>query len=150
MKYSSYGRIRSIFYWHVLTSIQAWISNYIHYIVWDKITNSFPNFNCATVEAWEWLSDFIPHFTGDVITYPYLRAERRQPDRDYKLIWSGLCWCVSYRLIARLRSDLRICSLWSAKQIFKNHVGLYSQLCVCAYPSTFRCQDIYRRSHYPV
>ena len=27
------------FYWHGLTLISAWISNYIHHIVWDEITN---------------------------------------------------------------------------------------------------------------
>ena len=37
----------------------------------------FPNFNGATVDVWEWISYFIPHFTGHVITYPCW---------DYKLI----------------------------------------------------------------
>ena len=41
----------------------TWISNYIHYKVWDKITYPFPN--------WEWISNFIPHFSGHVITYPW-------------------------------------------------------------------------------
>ena len=27
-----------------------------------------PNFNGATVEVWEWISNFIPHFIGHVIT----------------------------------------------------------------------------------
>ena len=30
----------------------------------------FINFNGATFEVWEWISNFIPHFTGHVITYP--------------------------------------------------------------------------------
>ena len=46
----------------------SWISNHIHYFEWDEITYSFPNFNCAPVEVWEWKSNFIPHFTGQVIT----------------------------------------------------------------------------------
>ena len=29
--------------------------------VWNEITYPFPNFNGATVEVWEWLSNFIPH-----------------------------------------------------------------------------------------
>ena len=29
----------------------------------DEITYSFPNFNGWTVEFWEWISDFILHFT---------------------------------------------------------------------------------------
>ena len=28
------------------------------------------NFNGATVEFWEWRSNFIPHIIGDVITFP--------------------------------------------------------------------------------
>ena len=33
-------------------SDQAWISNHIHYKVWDEITNpvGFPKFNCAVIE----------------------------------------------------------------------------------------------------
>ena len=37
--------------------------------VWDEITYPFPNFNCSTVEVWEWISNFIPHFIIDVIIY---------------------------------------------------------------------------------
>ena len=57
-------------YWHGWTLILAWISNYIHYNVWDEITYPLPNFNGGTVEIWEWIRNFIPHFTGNVITYP--------------------------------------------------------------------------------
>ena len=38
--------------------------------MWDEITYPFPNFEGATVEVWEWISYFIPHFTEHVITYP--------------------------------------------------------------------------------
>ena len=34
-----------------LTLTPAWISNYIHYKVWDDITYPFLNFNGATVEV---------------------------------------------------------------------------------------------------
>ena len=34
---------RGLFYWHGLTLIPAWISNYIHYKVWDQINYQFPN-----------------------------------------------------------------------------------------------------------
>ena len=37
----------------------AWISNYIHYTVWDEITYPFPNFNGCTVEVWKWISNVI-------------------------------------------------------------------------------------------
>ena len=57
------------FYQHGLTLIPAWISNHIHYIVRDANTYPFMNFNRATVEVWEWISDLIPHFTVHVIIY---------------------------------------------------------------------------------
>ena len=39
------------FYLHGLTLNWTWISNYIHYEVWDEITYPFWNFNGATVEV---------------------------------------------------------------------------------------------------
>ena len=39
--------------------------------VWDEISYPFPNFNGSTVEAWEWISNFIPHYIMDVIAYPW-------------------------------------------------------------------------------
>ena len=47
------------------------ISNYIHYEMWDEIIYPFLNFNGATIEVYEWISKFIPYFTGHVITYPW-------------------------------------------------------------------------------
>ena len=38
-------------YYHGLTLIPAWISNYIHYKMWDEITYPFLNFYGATVEV---------------------------------------------------------------------------------------------------
>ena len=32
----------------------------------EEITYLFPNLNCATVEVWEWISNFISHFTEHV------------------------------------------------------------------------------------
>ena len=45
-----YGVTRAPFYWHGLTLIPAWISNYTHYNMWDDIY-LFLNFNGATVEV---------------------------------------------------------------------------------------------------
>ena len=53
-----------------LNLIPAWISNHISSKVWEEIIYPFPNFKGATVEVGEWISNFIPHFTMDVITYP--------------------------------------------------------------------------------
>ena len=38
------------------------------------ITYPFPNFNGKTVEVWEWISNFIPHFVVDVITLILLKV----------------------------------------------------------------------------
>ena len=37
--------------------------------MWDKITYVFLNFNGATVEVKEWISNIIPHFNRQVSTY---------------------------------------------------------------------------------
>ena len=57
-----------LFYQHGLTSIPAWISDHIHYNVWDKLLIS--NFNGCKVEIWEWINNIILHFTMDIIIYP--------------------------------------------------------------------------------
>ena len=41
--------------------------------MWDEIIYLFLNFNGATVEVKEWISNFIPHFIMGVITYPCLK-----------------------------------------------------------------------------
>ena len=35
--------------------------------MWDEITYPFPNFNGATAEVSEWMSNFISHFTEYII-----------------------------------------------------------------------------------
>ena len=52
------------------TLIPVWLSNHMSSQMWDDITCSFPNFNGAAVEVWEWMSNFILHFIGHVITSP--------------------------------------------------------------------------------
>ena len=39
------------------------------YKLWDELTYLFPNFNGAAVEVWEWISNFIPHFSVYVIVF---------------------------------------------------------------------------------
>ena len=39
-------------------------NDYIDYKVWAEITYPFPNFNSATFEVWEWISNFIPCATA--------------------------------------------------------------------------------------
>ena len=54
-----------------LTLIPTWISNHIHRKVWDEIAYPFPNFIGCTVEVWGWISNFITHFPGYMITYQW-------------------------------------------------------------------------------
>ena len=35
--------------------------------VWKEITYRFLIFNRATIEVWEWINNFIPHFIMDVV-----------------------------------------------------------------------------------
>ena len=37
----------------------------------NNTTRSNLTFNCVTVDFWEWISNLIPHFTIDIITYPH-------------------------------------------------------------------------------
>ena len=62
---------RGPFYKHGLTLIQAWVSNHMPSEVWGESKYPFKNFNGATVEVWEWITNFIPHILMDVISYPW-------------------------------------------------------------------------------
>ena len=58
--------LRGPVYFDRLTLIPVWISNCMASKVWDEIIYPFPN----DVEVWEWISNFIPRFIMDVVTYP--------------------------------------------------------------------------------
>ena len=58
------------FYQQGLTLIPAWLNHHFHSKVWDEITYPFLNFNGATAEVWEGISNFFLSFKMDVITYP--------------------------------------------------------------------------------
>ena len=45
-----------------LTLIPAWISNEIYHKIWKSITYPFPYFDGWTVEACDWMNNFIAHF----------------------------------------------------------------------------------------
>ena len=55
---------------YINSFIPAWISNHIHYKLWDEITYPFSNFNGCTVDVWELINNFIPQFAVWVIIYP--------------------------------------------------------------------------------
>ena len=49
----------------------------------DEITYPFLNFDGSTGEVWEWMSNFIPHFTEHGITYPLVNPViERDPRRS--------------------------------------------------------------------
>ena len=60
--------------WPILPSLFNYIrsmDNYLHTSkVWVEITYLLPNFNGATIDVWEWITIFIPHFIMFVIAYP--------------------------------------------------------------------------------
>ena len=47
--------------------------------VWVEITCPFPNFNGATVEVWEWISNFISHIIIDVKLNHVTKRDLRGP-----------------------------------------------------------------------
>ena len=61
---------RCPFYLYGLTLTLAWISNHMPSKVCVDIIYPIPNFNGATVEVWEWKSNFVLHFMADIITCP--------------------------------------------------------------------------------
>ena len=81
--------------------IPLWMNSYIYiyYKVWDKITYPFPNFNCAAVEVWEWMSNFISHFIGNVIAYPCWALVRQTASPNGEpVMWFSYCWLNTLRL----------------------------------------------------
>ena len=58
------------FTWYIYAIKPAWISHHNIYKMWDKITYPFLNFDGATIEVWEWISNSIPPLTGHVISDP--------------------------------------------------------------------------------
>ena len=50
------------FTYTLLILILAWISDYMPGKTWNEITCPFPNFHGWTVEVWELITNFIPHF----------------------------------------------------------------------------------------
>ena len=51
------------FYSHGISLIPARINNYIHYKVWDAITNQFLSLNGAKFDVRKCIINFFPHFT---------------------------------------------------------------------------------------
>ena len=54
-------------YLHGLTLIPVWMSYHMPSNVWEEITYPFANLNGETVEVWERINNFIPHYMMFVI-----------------------------------------------------------------------------------
>ena len=59
--------------------------------MWDDITSPIPNFNSATVEVWEWISNFISHCSGydylSILGLNLIHVSKRGPSN-----WSWRMW----------------------------------------------------------
>ena len=53
-----------------ITLIAAGIRDYVHYEASDEITFLYWNVNGTTIKVSDWITNFIPHFTRHVMTYP--------------------------------------------------------------------------------
>ena len=67
-----------------LNFISACIGIHIPSREWYQLTDPYPNFNCANIEVWEWISDLILHFIMDVITNVHI--DKRGPMKFWCLI----------------------------------------------------------------
>ena len=64
--------VQASMYWGMMQEVMTnRITSQMYSKVWDGIISPFPNFNGTTIEVGEWKSNFIPHFTGHVITYTH-------------------------------------------------------------------------------
>ena len=74
--------------------------------MWGEITYPFPNFNGCTIEVREWISKFIPHFPGHVITYQVAGG----PDDK---IWDfvALVWLIRSQIITASSAGAAISSV---------------------------------------
>ena len=67
----------------------------------------FSSVNCATVEVWKWISNFIPHFTWvcDYLSMPRL-VETHKP-REFGGIDNNIihyCWCARIDIFRYIKS----------------------------------------------
>ena len=92
----------------------------------NEITYPFPNFNGVTVEVWEWMRNFIPHFNMHVNTYAYreliCKGDRRRVHNPNVLN------CISESYLQKsmlLTSPLRSTSDF----LLYNNLFIYQVLC---------------------
>ena len=52
-----------------------------------------PNINGAIAEVWKWISNFIPYYTVNVITYPLLNHVIKTGPKNIHMAWLFLLCC---------------------------------------------------------
>ena len=137
---------------HGLTLIPAYISNHMSSKPWDEIIYPFPIFNGCIVRIWEWVSNFIPHFIMDEITYPcwmlrlrLIHASKRGPstlamEARFSYI-NPTIWYYSIKI-------LQLLECWFCVKKLKNNIVQYAQLkrptrlFYAAYLKRFRFRNI--------
>ena len=102
----------------------------------DKITYPFPKFNSCTVDVWEWIHDFIPHFIMDVITYTYC-------DQSYIMLVKGgpgvkeVAHCVVVMFMGNIHMSLFVNCM--------HLINVYVETCICKYDRqkspTYKCDE---------
>ena len=60
--------------------------------MWDIIIYPFSKVNGAAVEFWEWINNFIQHFSGHAITYPYWFKVDPSQKKDSLLRLAAYLW----------------------------------------------------------
>ena len=80
---------------HGLTLITAWICYPMPSKMWGEITYPFLNFNCVSIEIYDWISNFVPHLIINIATNPSMGSKlnhigKRGP-RSGGLCMRG-CW----------------------------------------------------------
>ena len=92
-----------------LALILTWISNYIHYKMWDEFTYLFQDFNSSAVEVLEWISNFNQHFTGHVITYAWYEIINVI---NWLLVVHGIGWVAPFVLQIKFRCSASHMQSW--------------------------------------
>ena len=102
----------------------------MHYNVWDEITYPLPNFNISTIEVWGRISNFIPHFTGHMITYPCWDLSKPILVKEAPPRYGCSHKLVIFKLIPRIHilghNELRLGIDWYTSKILQRHWGNHS------------------------
>ena len=87
--------------------------------MWDESAHPFPNFNGCTVDVWEWINNFTPHFINGfnhlsmLEIYPAARLRAISLDMlQHEFLWE-------------------ICNIFKRKKIKFNFVIIVA-LCICS------------------